>query len=358
MSKKIKATMSKIFIIVLIVTMLSGCGQTPNSNQSTNGESNSSQEVSSGSGSSETQSEENKNSHYPVTLDTYNAAREKITITIEKEPEKVYVACQNNIEAMLKLGLADKIVACYGLDGEIAEDLKDEFAKVNYLEKGLPKEDVIAMQPDFILGWYSLFLDKRLGDVNYWHENGTNTYMSLNSSCRPKGTPQKVEDEMQDILNIGKIFNVEEKAQALVDEINTEIEKIQKHIEGKEKVSIAVLEDESGSYRVYGANTLGGDIALSAGAELKVGAENSSNISAEDLITANPEAIFMVWYEGFLSPEEVVKSITDNPAFASLDAVKNNKVFPLNLTNIYCSGLRSKDGILEFAQKLYPELYK
>lgn len=353
MNKKIK----KIFVVMLSVLMLSACGQISNSNKST-GETNSSKGEISSSVSSETQTEENKDNHYPITLDTYNAAREPITITIEKEPEKVYVSCQNNIEVMLKLGLADKIVACYGLDGEIAEDLKDEFAKVNYLEHGLPKEDVIAMQPDFILGWSSLFLDKRLGDVNYWHENGTNTYMSLNSYCRPKGTPHKVEDEMQDILNIGKIFNVEEKAQALVDEINTEIEKIQKHIEGKEKVSIAVLEDESDSYRVYGANTLGGDVALSAGAKLKVGAENSSNISAEDLIAANPEAIFMVWYDGFLSPEEVVKSITDNPAFASLDAVKNNKVFPLNLTNIYCSGLRSKDGILEFAKVLYPELYK
>lgn len=355
MNKKIKTKIKKVFVIMLAVSMLSACGKVSNSNKS-NAETNSSKGTI--SNSAETKTKEIKDNHYPVTLDTYNAAHEPITITIEKEPEKVYVAYQNNIEVMLKLGLGDKITACYGLDGEIAEDLKDEFAKVNYLEKGLPKEDVIAMQPDFILGWWSLFSDKRLGDVKYWHGNGTNTYMSLNSNCRPTGTPEKVQDEMQDILNIGKIFNVEEKAQALVDEVNTEIKKIEKHIEGKEKISIAVLEDESKSYRVYGKNTLGGDIALSAGAELKVGAENSSNISAEDLIAANPEAIFMVWYGESISPEEVVKSITDNPAFASLDAVKNNKVFPLNLTNIYCSGLRSKNGILEFAKMLYPELYK
>lgn len=348
MNKKIKTKIKTLFAVMLTVSMLSGCGQISNSNKG---------EVSS-SVSSEAQTKENKVNYYPVTINTYNAAREPITITVKKQPKKVYVAFQNNIEIMLKLGLADKITACYGLDGKIAEDLKGEFAKVNYLKQKLPKEDVITMQPDLILGWSSLFSDKSLGEVNYWHKNGTNTYMSLNSGCRPKGTAQKVEDEMKDILNIGKIFNVEDKAQALVNEITTETEKIKKHIEGKEKASIAVLEDESDSYRVYGANTLGGDIALSAGAELKLGAKNSSNISAEDLIAANPEAIFMVWYEGFLSPEEVVKSITKNPKFASLNAVKNNKVFPLNLTNIYCSGLRSKDGILEFAKKLYPELYK
>lgn len=355
MGSKIKSRIKKVLIATLAVAMLAGCGQTPNTS---NNKENSSKTEVTNSSSTDSKTEDKNESHYPVTIETYNYAHEPITITVEKEPEKVYVAYQNNIETMLKLGLADKIEACYGLDGEIAEDLKDEFAKVNYLEQGLPKEDVVAMQPDFILGWASLFSDKRLGEVNYWHENGINTYMSLNSGARPKGTEQKIEDEMQDILNIGKIFNVEDKAQTLVDEITSEIEKIKKHIGNKEKPAIAILEDESDSYRVYGANTLGGDIAKNAGAELKVGAEESSNISAEDLIAANPEAIFMVWYEGFLSPEEVVKSITENPAFASLDAVKNNKVYPLNLTNIYCSGLRSKDGILEFGKMLYPELYK
>lgn len=298
-----------------------------------------------------------KQTHYPVTIETYNNKREKIELTFEKAPEKAYVNGQNNIEAMLALGLGDRIEACYGLDGDIAENLKDEFSKINYLEQGLPKEDVIAMQPDFILGWSSLFSDKRLGTVDYWIGNGTNTYMSLNSGARPKGTPQTVEDEMQDILNIGKIFDVKEKAQALVDDVYAEIDKIEGHIAGKEKPSIAILEDESGSYRVYGANVLGGNIALHAGAQLKVGASDSANIGAEDLIAANPDAIFMVWYEGFLSPEEVVRSITENPAFSSLDAVKNNRVFALNLTNIYCSGLRCKDGVLEFAKNLYPELY-
>lgn len=356
MGKRIKTIIKKTLVVMLAATMLSGCGQQPNKNETAN-KNNTKQEVTE-SKNDESEVKDNKENYYPVTIETYNSAKEPITITVKEEPKKVYVGFQNNIETMLRLGLADKIEACYGLDGEIAEDLKDEFAKVNYLEKGLPKEDVIAMQPDFILGWSSLFSDKRLGDVNYWIDNGTNTYMSLNSAARPKGTMQKVEDEMKDILNIGKIFNVEDKAQALVDETNAEIEKIKKHIEDKEKPAIAILEDESESYRVYGANTLGGDIAINAGAELKIGAEGSANVGAEDLIAANPDAIFMVWYNGYLSPEEVVKSITDNPAFASLDAVKNNKVFPLNLTNIYCSGLRSKDGILEIAQKLYPELYK
>lgn len=341
-----KKTLSLMLALVMTVTMLSACGAPTEAPA-----------VDTTSVNRDVTTAGTEGNYYPVTIETYNNAKEKIEVTFEKAPEKVYVNGQNNIEAMLALGLGDRIEACYGLDGDIAENLKDAFEKVNYLEQGLPKEDVIAMQPDFILGWSSLFSDKRLGDVNYWIDNGTNTYMSLNSAARPKGTPQKVADEMQDILTIGKIFHVEDKAQDLVDEVYAEIQKVENYVADKKKPSIAILEDESDSYRVYGADVLGGDIALHAGAELKVGAENSANIGAEDLIAANPDAIFMVWYDGFLSPEEVVKSITENPAFASLDAVKNNKVFALNLTNIYCSGLRCKDGVLEFAKNLYPELY-
>ena len=43
-------------------------------------------------------------------------------------------------------------------------------------------------QPDFILGWYSLFSDKTLGDVGYWNKNNINTYMSLNSGIAEERT--------------------------------------------------------------------------------------------------------------------------------------------------------------------------
>lgn len=353
-----KKSISLLLVLVMALSLLAGCGAKEAPAETTAAAAESTAAPETQAAETEAQLEETEENYYPLTIDTYNRDREKIQVTFEKAPEKVYVMGQNNIEMMLALGLGDRIAACYGLDSDIAENLAEEFAKVNYLEQSLPKEDVIAMQPDFILGWYSTFSDKRLGDVDYWINNGTNTYMSLNSAARPKGTPQLVEDEMQDVLNIGKIFHVEEKAQELVDEVYAEIEKIEKHVEGKTKPQIAILEDESDSYRVYGANVLGGNIAIHAGADLKIGAENSQNVGAEDLVAANPDAIFMVWYDGFLSPEEVVKSITENPAFASLDAVKNNKVFALNLTNIYCSGLRCKDGVLTFAQALYPELYQ
>lgn len=308
-----------------------------------------------------------QDSHYPLTISTYNYEKEKVEYTFEKAPERVWAQNQNNIETLLALGLADKIVGACGLDGEIREDLKDEFAKINYYESMPSKEEIIALEPDFITGWYSTFSDKRLGDVGFWHERNVGTYMSLNSACRGKASenPQTIEEECQDILTLGSIFNVEDRAQQLVDQIQSEVEKINKHLEGKERLSAAVLEDEGGSYRVYGEDTLGGNVAINGGAELAVGKHgDNGNISAEDLIAVNPDAIFMVWYDGYgvgdvdYTGDNVVTLITEDPKFASLDAVKNGRVYAINLSGIYCSGLRTLDGILDISENLYPELYQ
>lgn len=310
--------------------------------------------------------EETASDNYPLTITTYNYEKEEIEVTFDKAPEKVWVQNQNNIETMLALGLEDKIAGACGLDGEVREDLQDEFEKINFYENMPSKEEVIALEPDCILGWYSTFDDKRLGDVDFWNERGVGTYMSLNSGCRSKDeNPQTIEDECEDILTIGKIFDVEEKAQELVDEITGEVKKINEHLEGKEKLTAAVLEDEGGTYRVYSEDTLGGNVAVNAGADLSVGKHGENgNISAEDLIAANPDAIFMVWYDGYgvndteYNGENVTELITKDPKFASLDAVKNNRVFAINLSGIYCSGLRTLDGILDISTSLYPELYK
>lgn len=306
-------------------------------------------------------------SHYPLTITTYNYAKEQVQYTFEKAPERVYAQAQDNIEILLALGLGDKIVGASGLDGEIRPDLAGEFAKINYYDSMPSKEELLGLEPDFITGWYSTFSDKRLGDVDFWQERGIGTYMALNSACRGPSSenPQTIEEECQDILTLGAIFNVEDRAQAIVDEIHAELDKIKAYVADRDKLSVAVLEDEGGTYRVYGEDVLGGNVAMQAGAELAVGKHgDNGNIGAEDLIAANPDAIFMVWYDGYTvgdvdyAGEQVTKLITENPAFASLDAVKNGRVYAINLSGIYCSGMRTLDGVLDFAKNLYPELYQ
>lgn len=126
------------------------------------------------------------------------------------------------------------------------EDLKDEFDKIQYMDTKPSKEEVVAMEPDFIAAWYSSFSDDWLSDVSFWQERDVNTYMSLNSAAKGPASefPRTIEDEYEDILNLGKIFDCEDKAEEIVDQMKGEIDKVKEHVEGTDPLSVAVLEDE------------------------------------------------------------------------------------------------------------------
>ena len=49
-------------------------------------------------------------------------------------------------------------------------------------------------------------------------------------------------------------------------------------------------------------------------------------------------------------------AIMNNAAFADIDAVKNNRVIPIELGQMYCSGVRTIDGIHTIANGMYPDL--
>ncbi|GAA0720128.1 ABC transporter substrate-binding protein [Clostridium malenominatum] len=297
----------------------------------------------------------NKNtSQYPLTITTYNYEKKPVNITFEKAPEKVVAVYQNSIETLLALGLEDKILLASGLDHEVKDEYKDAFSKVKYQEKVPTKEEVIGLQPDFILSWYSLFGEKRLGDVGFWHERSINTYMSQNSGVIK---PNTLQNEYDDILNVGKIFNVEDKAEKIVNNMKNEIEKAKEFVKGKEPVKAVILEvKKEGVYRIYGEDSIGGDIAKQVGADLV--AKSNGEIGNEDLVKLNPEVIFTVYYGKEIDRDSALKKVMDNPAFGSISAVKSKRVNSIMLSEVYASGIRTLDGIKTISKGLYPELYR
>ena len=298
-------------------------------------------------------------SHYPVTVESYNYAGDVVTTTYEKAPERVIAVYQGSIETMLALGLEEHVVASYGLDNAVKEEWEDGLSKMNYHEEVFApsKEDVMMLEPDMIFSWGSLFGEKKLGDVDQWISRGTNTY--INTNTRAGGYDRTLEHEYTDILNIGKIFDVEEKAQALVDEMKQEIEDALAKTKGKEAQTVSVIEFLNDDISNYGASSLAGDMITQLGGELA--APDAKQVGKEDLVEQNPDVIFVVYMENSGDDGEDVKStcvakVMEDPAFASLDAVKNGRVYPIMLGDMYASGARTIDGIRNFAAGLYPEL--
>ena len=300
------------------------------------------------------ESAEEESSHYPVTITTYNLENEPIELTFEKAPEKVLAVYQSSIDNMLALGLADKMIGAAALDVPVKDDVKADFEKVEYFEQAPSKEAVLDMEPDFIISWYSYFMDQNLGNVEFWHDRNINTYIQLNSGIMQ---PNKLEYEYEDILNLGKIFDKEAEAQAIVDQMKAEIEEAKDYAKDKEKVKTVILEvGKENSFRNYGGDSIGGDIAQLVGADLVI--PLNGKFGVEELVEADPDVIFTVYYSDAITTEEAVKDIVENPALQSLSAIQNDRVGAIMLSEVYASGVRTADGIKTIIKGLYPELDK
>ena len=114
-----------------------------------------------------------------------------------------------------------------------------------------------------------------------------------------------------------------------------------------------VIEFYDDEIYTYGIKTLAGDMVTKLGAEVLN--PEGGNIGAEDLIKLNPDCIFVSYMDmgDDNVPVEEVNKVLENPAFASLSAVKNKRVYAIPLGEMYSSGIRTIDGINTFANGLY-----
>lgn len=293
--------------------------------------------------------------YYPVTISNYNSQKEKTEFIFKKVPERVFALHQNSIETLLALGLEDHIIGCAGDIPPVfksdAYPYREGFKKANYLgNENPPLEKLLVMNPDFILGWYSTFAEKKLGTTDFWKERGVNTYIAESSNdVLPKKT---VEVEYKYILDIGKIFNRQEKAAAIVKEMEDEIQNVVRLAAGKKKSKTMIIELMHNTITVYGKDQLAGDMVTRLGAELM---DCGSHINDEELIGLNPEVVFIA-YMGEDGQKDV-EQFLQTESLASLSCVKNKRVYAIPLTYMYASATKTLDGIRVFARGLYPELY-
>lgn len=208
------------------------------------------------------------------------------------------------------------------------------------------KEYALSLEPDMVIGWYSLFnMEDRMGDVDFWHERNIGTYTTINSVLK---ADQSLENEYADIRNLGIIYNKEAEAEAIIAEIEASVEKGKEASEGKEPQRILIAEEWEGEYDIYHAKSAAGDIAAQLGAE-PLGEVGWTD---EEIVAANPEAIFSV-HVSSVTDEEAIATFMDNPALASVDAVKNGRVYPVVYSLAYAPGVRTIDTVKMFLKDLY-----
>lgn len=297
--------------------------------------------------------------HYPVTIENFNTQGEPEQQTFTKPPERVVAVWQNSIETLLALGVGDRLIAGNGVPDKkfFLPQYQEQYSQIPYTGlQLLDVETTMMLKPDLIVGWHSTFAPKVIRPTEFWHKRGVNTFIARSSMI--DGRQRTLENEYKDILDLGKIFDKNERAQQLVGQMQQEVNFAISQTAGYQKRPRAlVLEFMGKEPTAYGEKSLAGNIVKELHGELL--AEKQRAIGLEQVVELDPDVIFIVVTEfNYGHEQDMVDRVTQHKALKNLRCVKEGRVLPLPLYAIYSSGVRTYDGIKIIANGLYPDLYK
>lgn len=257
-------------------------------------------------------------------------------VTFDAPPKAAVSHDVNLTEMMLVLGLADRMVGYTGISGwkTLDETMRSGVEALPELAEKYPtKEVLIGADADFFFaGWnYGMRVG---GDVTpeTLAPFGIPVY-ELTESCihiSEKG-PASMEDMYADLRNLGAIFGVPERAEALIAGYEADLAAFTADLPALAEAPRVFVYDSgedvpftAGRYAM--PNAL---IEAAGGTNIMNDFEKSwATVGWEAVVERNPEVIVIVNY-GSVTAEEKRAFLRSNPAFAEIDAVKNDRFVTL-----------------------------
>lgn len=263
---------------------------------------------------------------YPITVQSCD--RE---VTFDAAPTRAISNDVNLTEMMLVLGLRDRMVGYTGISGwkTLDEEMRAGVAELPELSAKYPtKEVLVGAEPDFFFaGWnYGM---KVGGEVTpeTLAPFGIAVY-ELTESCIHIGPKAKssMDDMYNDILNLGRIFGVEAQAEELVTGWKARLDEVTAGVDRSAPLRVFVY--DSGEEAPFTAGAYAMPTAMieaAGGVNIMADLEKSwAEIGWEPVVERNPQVVVIVNY-GDVTAEQKIAFMKQNPAFADIDAVKNDR---------------------------------
>ena len=257
------------------------------------------------------------------------------TVSFDSPPQRAISNDVNLTEMMLVLGLSDKMVGYTGISGwkTLDEEMRLGVKQLPELSPKYPtKEVLVGADADFFFaGWnYGM---KVGGEVTpeTLKPFGINVY-ELTESCIHIMTKKKasMDDMYNDLLNLGLIFQIENRAKKLVDAYRSDLNNFTQKLEPIAAKKVFVY--DSGEDTPFTAGRYAMPTALieaAGGINIMDDFQKSwGTVTWEEVIDRNPEVVVIVNY-GKVTAEQKRKFMMSNPAFANIDAVKNDRFVTL-----------------------------
>jgi len=257
------------------------------------------------------------------------------TVTFDAPPKRAISNDVNLTESMLVLGLADSMVGYTGISGwkTLDEEMRSGVEALLELSAKYPsKEVLVGADADFFFaGWnYGM---KVGGEVTpeTLAPFGIDVY-ELTESCSHIMNKDRasIEDMYADLLNLGRIFDVEDRAAALVEGYRAELAGFSAGSDTGEPLRAFIY--DSGEDTPFTAGRFGMPTALieaAGGTNIMDDFDKSwATVAWEEVVERNPQVIVIINY-GEVTAAQKREFMMTNPAFADIDAVKNDRFVTL-----------------------------
>ena len=271
---------------------------------------------------------------FPFTLTTKDGAE----VTFTHVPEKVLCTNVNTGDQLMALGLGDRIIYTANNNTRVAPEYRAEYEVIPQMADKPSLETILALEPDFVYGRSSAFSEKYNTEHDTLSQYGI---MSL-SSIEGYKLGADLEDVYQDFYNLGRIFQVEERAEELVNDMQAQIAAAEEAVTGQEAIPVFVFDmaQEEGAY------TCGNNFTSKL-------IEHA--VSWETVVERAPEVIIIDDY-GDTSLEEKIAQLKENPALATVPAIQNDRIISVTLCESFASSMTG-DTVEKFARAFHPDCF-
>ncbi|MFV9629644.1 MAG: ABC transporter substrate-binding protein [Methanosarcinales archaeon] len=274
---------------------------------------------------------------YPITVsDNFGSE-----VIIKESPQRIVSLSPCNTEILFAVGAGDQVVGGTTYDTYPPEAVN--LSKIGGFST-VDIEAVVNLTPDLVLAEYGN------------GEETVNALMNLNLTVVSLN-PKTLDDILDNILLVGKITGNDESSLLLTTDMKQKIENIgaqTKDIPDSNKPTVLYIVWHDPMYAA-GTGSYPNDLLTIAGGMNIVDEEGWPIIDLEQIIDRNPEIIIC---SGMGSGSyTIMEAITENEVLSTVDAIKNNKVYPISDPDVMeLAGPRIVEGLTELYGYIEPEI--
>ncbi len=301
---------------------------------------------------------------YPVEIE--NCGR---TLRFEEPPRRAVLSYHPVAEMFVGLGLADHAVGRAGFSGEppLLPEQAEDFAKIPVVSDSVyppPREQLLALRPDFLLAYgdfdHGAGSAQGLATLEQLERAGVRVYSVTCPDPTGNYAGESLEATYRSILDLGRIFGVEDRARERVEQMRQQIADVRARVEGLPPVEVIMYAGGEGPLDLSGGVGINNELLEAAGGANLFSEEGLYfQASLEAVAEEDPEA-FVIFGDlagpnGELEATEASDFLFET--FPNMRASQDRRVV-LTAFVYTAPGWRNAQTVEDLARQLHPEAFE